>query len=99
MRGPLSHDSEIFRCLHQPCAEKFVPHTIDGDAGGEGVLWARGPFRQSETIARGICGQWEKKVRRVGFNSLGARRVHTTRQHMSIRDGGLFPGNQRQVTA
>src|SRR6266567_2885801 len=99
MCGPLSHYPEIFSCLYKPRTEELVPHTIDGDPCGERILWADGPFRKSEAIVRCVCGQQWKKVRRVGFNSLSARRVHSARQHMSIRDRRLFPRNQRQVTA
>src|SRR4029077_1144425 len=99
MCGPLSHYPEIFSRLHQPCSEKLVPHTIDGDACGEGILWADGPFRQGKPITRFVCGQRWKKVWRVGLNALTARRVHSAGQHMSIRDARLFPRNQRQAAA
>ena len=99
MRGPLSHDSKVFSCLHQPRAEEFVPHAIDGDACSEGILWADSPFRESQgdfvahsaAMAEENVACWPQLARFAPCTLLASAHEHT--------EEWIFPGNQRQIAA
>ena len=91
MRRSLPHNPEVIGCLHKSGAEQLIPHAIDGDPRRQRVLGAYRPFRQGQPIVGLTARQRRQVVRCVGLYALGARRVHASRQNVSVCERRLLP--------
>ena len=97
MARPRAHDAEILGRLHDPGAEYFLPHAIDGDPRGQRIGRAHRPLRQAEPVERRAGGQRRQEMRHRRPNPLGARVVDAASQHVGIRKSGRFLADQRNV--
>ncbi len=58
MGGQRAHDAEVFGSLDESLPKEFLPHAIDGHAGGEGVLFADQPAREAEAVLGRVGGEF-----------------------------------------
>ena len=84
MSWPGSLGTEIFRCLHDACAEELLPVPVHNDTRREWMIGCNEPFRESQPVVGDACGERRERGGNTPINSFGLLVVRTPDQDESI---------------